>query len=141
MHCTTGLWWFYLPCVSWFRQSHSTQSTGIWPADSASSCPLWNRSHGSTLPDSWQKTHSSSSVFQRWNKLNWSHEENYPPIVPFCQAMQRATTGSKMRTLHMRRAFLNNLAAWKCHPWRELSTRACGKTEHTLILYFPSRLF
>lgn len=60
---------FYLPCVSWFRQSRSTQSTGIWPADSASSCPLWTRSHGSTRPDSWQKTHSSSSVFQRWNEV------------------------------------------------------------------------
>lgn len=79
---------FYLPCVSWFRQSRSTQSTGIWPADSASSCPLWIRSHGNTRLDSWQNTHSSSSVFQRWNMLNWSHEENYPPIVPFCQAMR-----------------------------------------------------
>ncbi len=60
----------FLPCVSSSQQYHSKQSIGKWLEDFVSNYPPYNRSHGSTRPDSWQTKHSVWVFRWQW-KVSW----------------------------------------------------------------------
>lgn len=85
MQCTTGFWWILFTLR--FLLSAEPLHTKHWYMTRRFCFQL------STLnPFTWEHPAGlmteNTFEFLCISAMKWSHEENYPPIVPFCQAMR-----------------------------------------------------